>query len=376
MYRGRLQTDFALWVEKGLVTREAADSMLLEYDQRPQSFTIGRVLMMLATLLIAAALVLLVAANWDGIARSLRSALLIGLIWLFFGSASVMGARGARYITGALLVLGATAFGASIALIGQMYNLSGDGTSATATWFLMTLIAAILYRSEALTYYTGALGWFFLSILVSEGLGRQNSLWFYAPLGMAAAVIALLYYTGAGRARHLAYTLLLGWLGWVYVERSMFFDNWIYVGIGLTGLLLATLPASPLRQAARKAGSAPAFYSLLLAFLGLLIFQIERWDGYQNDRSLIEAAFPALLMIGMSVLALVLDGRDNGAVRYTSYAVFAAEVLYLSVEVAGSMLGTSGIFLFTGLILGVIAWFVIRVEKRFATSQQKTGVQA
>lgn len=376
MYRGRLQTDFALWVEKGLVTREAADSMLQEYDQRPQSFTIGRVLMMLATLLVAAALVLLVAANWDGIPRELRSLMLIGLIWLCFGAAAYVGSAGARYITGALLILGATAFGASIALIGQMYNLSGDGTSATATWFLMTLIAAILYRSEALTYYTGALGWFFLSILVSEGLGSPNSVWFYAPVLMAAAVILLLYYTGAARARHLAYSLLLGWLGWLYLERGAVINPWHYVGLGLAGLLLATLPASPLRAMARRAGSAPAFYSLLFACLGLLIFQIEQSGFMANDQPLWRTAFPALLMIALSVLALVLDGRDNGAVRYTSYAVFAAEVLYLSVELAGSMLGTSGIFLCTGLILGVIAWFVIRVEKRFAQKQQELGTRA
>lgn len=376
MYRGRLQTDFALWVEKGLVTREAADSMLQEYDQRPQSFTIGRVLMMLATLLVAAALVLLVAANWDGIPRELRSLMLIGLIWLCFGAAAYVGSAGARYITGALLILGATAFGASIALIGQMYNLSGDGTSATATWFLMTLIAAILYRSEALTYYTGALGWFFLSILVSEGLGSPNSVWFYAPVLMAAAVILLLYYTGAARARHLAYSLLLGWLGWLYLERGAVINPWHYVGLGLAGLLLATLPASPLRAMARRAGSAPAFYSLLFACLGLLIFQIEQSDFMANEQPLWRTAFPALLMIALSVLALVLDGRDNGAVRYTSYAVFAAEVLYLSVELAGSMLGTSGIFLCTGIILGVIAWFVIRVEKRFAQKQQELGTRA
>lgn len=376
MYRGRLQTDFALWVEKGLVSREAADSMLQEYDQRPQSFTIGRVLMMLATLLIAAALVLLVAANWDGIPRELRSSMLIGLIWLCFGAASYMGAKGGRYITGALLVLGATAFGTSIALIGQMYNLSGDGTSATALWFVMTLIAAILYRSEALTYYTGALGWFFLSILISEGLGSMDSRWFFAPPVMAAAVIGLLYYTGAGRARHLAYTLLLGWLGWLYIDRGMVISPWLYVGLGLVGLLLSTLPVSPLREMARRAGASPAFYSLLLACLGLLIFQFEQTERLGYDASVLQTAFPALLMIALSVLALVLDGRDNAAVRYTSYAVFAAEVLYLSVEVAGSMLGTSGVFLFTGLILAVIAWFVIRVEKRFAANQQELGVRS
>jgi hypothetical protein len=37
-----------------------------------------------------------------------------------------------------------------------------------------------------------------------------------------------------------------------------------------------------------------------------------------------------------------MQGRDNGAVRYLAYTVFAVEMLYLASVTVGSILGTSG----------------------------------
>ncbi len=45
MYRGRLERDLSIWVDKGLITEDAAERMLGEYDARPASFSLGRVLM-------------------------------------------------------------------------------------------------------------------------------------------------------------------------------------------------------------------------------------------------------------------------------------------------------------------------------------------
>ena len=63
---------------------------------------------------------------------------------------------------------------------------------------------------------------------------------------------------------------------------------------------------------------------------------------------------------------LALEGRDMGAVRYLAYVTFAVEILYLSFVTIDSMLGTSGFFLLSGLIVAVLAFVVIRMEKLFA----------
>ena len=78
------------------------------------------------------------------------------------------------------------------------------------------------------------------------------------------------------------------------------------------------------------------------------------------------------VVLGATTLATALagigiGGRMNGAVRFLGYAVFASETLYLASETLGSILGTAGFFLISGLVVAVIAWLVVRLERRFST---------
>lgn len=372
MYRGRLQRDLELWADKGLLTRDTAALLPADYDARPQSFTVGRMLMMLAAILIAAALLLFVAANWEEIPRLARASLLIALIWASYAGAAWQAARGGTYLPGALLLVGISAFGGALALIGQMYHLSGDTESTALVWVLMSMATALLFRSAALTYYSAVLAWFYFAMQISDG-DLPADLFAYAAPVLAAGVIALAWYTGASRARHLAYTLVLGWLAFRYVDDPSPLVAWSYAGAGAVLFLLAVLPISPLWVLARRAGSAPAFYALVLALLGLGLNQVEAADIFGAGSPSMPALLLAMLAAGFSVAAIALAGRDNGAVRYLGYAAFAVELLYLSLDLAGSMIGTSGLFLFSGVFLALIAWLVIRLEKRFASQRSNAA---
>ena len=107
-------------------------------------------------------------------------------------------------------------------------------------------------------------------------------------------------------------------------------------------------------------GAGPAFYSLVLALLGLGLLHLEWTEGAG-------LALLGIVTIAVTLLALALDGRDNGAVRYFAYTVFAGEVLYLSFVTIDSMLGTSAFFLLAGLVVAVLAMVVVRLERLFAT---------
>jgi uncharacterized membrane protein len=78
-----------------------------------------------------------------------------------------------------------------------------------------------------------------------------------------------------------------------------------------------------------------------------------------------------LATLAAAVTAIALCGRDNGAVRYLAYAVFAAEMLYLASETIGSILGTSGFFFISGLLVAAVAWVVIRLERRFSGERRE-----
>ena len=360
MYRGRIEKDFRQWVSMGMLDANAAKAMLAEYDARPSVFSAGRVLLILAAVLLGSAILLLVAANWEAIPRIARIIGIVALIWTFYLSAAVCLARGLASIGAALLVLATMSFGGAIALVGQMYHLSGDAADALLAWFAAGCLVAFLFRSAAVTVLCGFLAWAVFAQLVfdNDAYFGGNGYTFFIP-ALVLIVIALVRYTQAGLARHLGYLLALAWLGWLQLDMGGDRLAFAMFGFGLAAFLLASLRASPLYRFAREAGAAPAFYSYALAVMGLAVLHGEVGGLWQE------------IAIGATTLAvalggIVLAGRVNGAVRFLGYAVFAVETLYLASETLGSILGTSGFFLISGVVVGLIAWLVIRLEKRLS----------
>jgi uncharacterized membrane protein len=362
MYRGRLERDLSLWVEKGLLQQETAGTLLAEYDERPASFSLGRVLMGLAAVLLGAALLLLVATNWEYIPRLMRVGLMLALIWAVHIGAALLLMRGAAATAGGLLIIGALSFGGAISLIGQMYHLSGDEQTVMYLWFGVTTVSAILFRSSAVTAVAGFLSWASFAVYLQDFDTRWYGFGPYAPLVMAAVVIGLVRFTGAGRVRHLAYLLVVGWLAWLYAVTDDISVAIAFAVLGMAAFLLTALPVRPISTLVRTAGAAPAFYSFLVAVTGLCLLHIEMDEGGRM-------ILIGLLTLAAAVVAIILHGRDNGAVRYLAYATFAAEMLYLASVTVGTMLGTSTLFLFAGLFVAAVAWIVIRLEKRFAAGR-------
>jgi uncharacterized membrane protein len=359
MYRGRLERDLSLWVGKGLLAKETAGALLAEYDGRPASFSLGRVLMALAAVLLGAAVLLVVSSNWEAIPRLIRVGAILALIWAVHIAAALMLARGATAAASGLLIIGAMSFGGAISLVGQMYHLSGDQQTVMYLWFAIATISAILFRSGAVVVVAGFLSWASFAVY----LENHDTHWigldpWMAPV-MAVIVIALVRYTGAARARHLAYLLLIGWLAWLYTLYEQMAVALAFAVGGMAAFVLTAVPHPRIAPLVRSAGAAPAFYSFLVAAIGFLLLHIEIEQGWR-------LVVLGLATLAAAVLAIALHGRNNGAVRYLAYTTFAAEMLYLASVTVGSILGTSSLFLFSGLVVAFVAWIVIRLERRFS----------
>ena len=106
----------------------------------------------------------------------------------------------------------------------------------------------------------------------------------------------------------------------------------------------------------------PSLVAVLL--LGLLVLHAE-FDNMANRMLL------GIITLVVAIGGIVLSGKENGAVRYLGYAAFAAETLYLASETIGSIIGTSGFFLIAGLVVALIAWAVIALERRFSKAETK-----
>lgn len=367
MYRGRLERDLKLWTTQGLIEAETAGRLLKEYDSRESSFSLGRVLMIIAALLVAAAVLLLVAANWEVIPRIVRLVGILALIWGAYLAGGVLIMRGAERLAAAFLVLGTLAFGGAIALVGQMYHLSGDTFQAMLVWFAGAVVAAVLFRSGAVTAVAGFLTFVVAGVNWTQSNSVDESVLFWLMPLMAVIVILLVRYTGADRVRHLAYMLLVVWLAYIYGEDETARTAIAIAAFGAVAYLLAAVPQSPLHALARSAGAAPAFYSYLVLLLGLFVLHSE--FGGVADR-----LFVGVITLGAAITGIALSGKENGAVRYLGYATFAAETLYLASETIGSIIGTSGFFLVAGLVVALVAWLVIVLERRLSRTETKAEV--
>lgn len=361
MYRGRLKRDLDDWVKRGLIETSTAERLLADVDRRGAVFSIGSILSMFAALLIAASLLMLIAANWEVIPRLVKVVGIIALIWIFHIAALIARSQDANRLAAGSLLLGAAAFGGAIALIGQVYHLSGDTFSAMFLWFVMTAITAVLFRSGALAVATGALS---LATFAGgfESFGwdvASHGLWAWWPLAGSAVIFALAHWTDAHRVKHFGYILLVVWIWWMTIlDRSEVYAFAVAVA-GTVVFLALTLPASPLAALHRRLGASGSFYALVMALSGFAYFQGSALEA-------VTTAGLGVMVLALSIAAIALDGRDNGAVRFMAYGAFAAEVLYLSYETIDSILGTSAFFLLAGLVVAVLAFIVIRLEKRFS----------
>lgn len=365
MYRGRLERDLNGWASKGLLDPALVPALLADYDQRESAFSLGRVLMAMAALLIGGAVVLLIAANWEVIPRLVRLVGIVALIWSAYLKAAYWKLRNSPRLSEASLVAGLLFFGGGIALVGQMYHLSGDSTQAAIVWFAGAALTAVLFRSSAAAAVCGFLAFVVAGTEWSDSFSLRDNLLLWLMPAMAGVVIALVRFAGAGRTRHLAYLLMVCWVLILYGQHEAPVTALLIAAAGGVCYLLAALPASPLYRLARNAGAAPAFYSFLVLMMGLLLLHFEA-------EGLVEQVVLGVAMLVAAVAGLFLSGRDNGAVRYLAYAAFAAETLYLSSATLGSILGASGFFLISGLVVAVVAWLVVRLERRFSARSSAT----
>jgi uncharacterized membrane protein len=75
------------------------------------------------------------------------------------------------------------------------------------------------------------------------------------------------------------------------------------------------------------------------------------------------------LILAASVVILSVAGRENRLIRTFSYFAFACETVYVVSETLGSLLGSSGFLFAGGVVLAVVAFLVMKIEKRFKSRE-------
>jgi uncharacterized membrane protein len=147
-YRQRLEDDLTRWQTEGVITPAIGDAIRGSLAPLGSGINIAVVVAILGGLLIAAAFLAFVAANWTEIARPLRFAILLAGIAAAYGVGGIFARAGRPILADLGASVGAIIFGAAIALVGQMYHLGGDFAAGMLLWAVGALAAAALTGSR------------------------------------------------------------------------------------------------------------------------------------------------------------------------------------------------------------------------------------
>lgn len=362
MLRRYIVREIGHWSSGGLLSPGQGERLLADYDARHTGFSLSAVLAVLAAVLFGAAVIALVASNWELIARPVRVLLIAALICLSLAVAVISRRKGAHWITEASLVAGILSFGAGLALISQMYHISGDETGFMLTWATASLVVALAFSSALSSIAAGLLClgllWTQIDVL---GIGPANT------GDMRASTITLLValITGIAALRsrsivagHLVVIFLISWLVWVGHTLFGIEPKMTLPVLGVCALALGWMPSAGLAGVVERHGWATSYGAFLL-LLGLALMQID----LANPSLAVEMAMAAVILVA-SVLLIVVSGGQNALVRRLAYFAFAAETLYVVSETLGSLIGSSGFLFVGGLVLAVIAFVVMKIEKR------------
>ena len=370
MFRRYLSREIDHWVRNGLLDEGQGAALLSDHDRRHTGFSLASVLAVLAAILFGAAVIALVAANWEAIDRPVRVLMILLLILCGLGVSLLAVRRTAHWVSEAALVFTLLCFGAGIALVGQMYHLSGDEAAFMLTWTVGALVVSATFSSPMSAIAAGLLGFGYLFAQPSLfGSGSAGPFMFGAYLSVLA--VALLIGLAAWRARsvvagHLFVLLLIGWIIWITNDATDIDPGYVLASIGAIAFAVGSIVPSWSARFVERNGSVSAYGAvLLLGGLGGI------QAGLTNASIAVEMVFAAVVLLA-SVGVLVVAGGENRLIRRFAYFVFACETVYIVGETLGSLLGSSGFLFLGGIVLAAIAFAVMKLERRFKRSEDRT----
>lgn len=267
---------------------------------------LARIGYVLGTALIVAAAVYVVAPNWDGLSRGAKTALAVCLTAAFYGLAFLparipLWRRHGDTLPLVFLFAGIWAFGASVLLIGQIYNTRAEPGFLLAVWFVPALLFAALLRNRwygALAYGIGHLALWFLFFPGTHYVEYAD--WQRAGIFALFAAANLGLFAAAERGLCRA-----GFLKPVSLAVFLFFAVWLSNSFVLDGLgrwmnlvSLAVLAAGFRVFAARRDSASLSLTGLAASFYAVLKFLELMEDHYSEWFFFLGLVFVVLLLTG------------------------------------------------------------------------------
>jgi uncharacterized membrane protein len=352
-YRQRLAADLARWQADGVITPATGDAIRAALPPAPKTINIPTVIGILGGILIAAAFLAFIAANWTAIARPMRFVILLAGIASAYGLGAWFDRTNRSALADISVATGSIIFGASIALVGQMYHLSADFAGGLMLWAVGALLAAALTGSRGALAVALAAGCIWSGMRVHEAAGVPHVT--FVAFWLVGAWLAVAWNSSV--ARHLVGVAALGWLATIFfthVDRDLINPILPVAGCAALllggGLLLAERTDGALRALGLTFSTYASFaLALVLAPVGISEFismtrSAPNWAVLSGAAGVILAFAAAAIgrragpaFAGVALLcALIVASAWAGAVSlpqpWTTYAFALASMLSLVVS--------------------------------------------
>lgn len=363
-YSSKVRQDIARWAAAGLIDGRTAEALSRDVESNERrSLSFGSILAMMAALLLGAAILIFVAANWEAFPRLGRVGSLFAVILAGYVGGAVLKDRDHPAIGEALWIVAAAAFGGAIALVGQMYHLTGDEASAMLTWCAGTALAAAALRSNPLTVAAVGIadGWLLMKLFRGFNLFRSSE-FPHLFVAIAAGLFVLSYWTRSQPARHLILLSLILYTALVAADHDLTELALLLAVVSAACFLAGALAPEAVDRAVQLGGRLP-LHGLIGFLTGMAMLQFEFADNADGGF----AVASAVALAGIAA-AILLAGRESRGLRWVAYLGFAFELFIVYAVTMQTMLGTAGFFLAAAVILGLLAFVIIRIEKRMKSS--------
>ena len=361
-FASRLAAEVPGWIRDGLVSAEQGARLLARYPI--DAGWLGRPAALFALIggaLVAAGLALVISHNWEDIHRWVKLGGLIALMLAAYAGALRLRDRGYRRLAEGLFVVGGSLVLIGIALIGQIYNLSGHPADAVLLWWVLLLPLGYVLPSLAMI----ALGWGGVAAWLLTALGDSGT-----ALGAAAqrnGIVWLVTIAAAG-------VVSLG-LGVLHGDGEYRRIRQLLEQVGLLAILGGFLTfgfqtawtqwSMGSCRCASPAVAAVLVVALVLLLLYLAAVMVAVYLG-PPERALRALRLLAWgLLFGASLGLMLLGARwDRPAWINWSVVAVGGQALARYMDLFGSMLQTSALFFSAGALVLLLGWGLERMRRR------------
>lgn len=342
-YKARLQKDLDRWIEAGLVPA-ANRAPILDSVAEGRRVDASSALAVIGALLLGAAAIAFVAANWGLIPRLPRFGLVLGLFLAVIGAAAWTSRDGARpLLTNTLLAVAALIYAAAIGLTGQIFDIAGDPQRALRSAGLAAGVLALAGRSSAAA--VAALALLGLGEFAGEFDGGSSRwLIFAAPVGMALAW----FWNSKPLAHASSLALIVGLIAVIS----------LYERFGAQGLLAGAAVLAGLAALARQLSDRRTALIFCLWFVwgALAFYGVAGFDNLQGGSLIAHRA--GWLVIAGGAIALGMHDRQ-GMITAAGVVAMIAAVCAILFDLGMGLMTAAGLFAACALI-AIIAGVLTR----------------